>query len=189
MLAKYIPLLAALLGLAACHQRLPDNTDLKGVPPVAHEELSWESFFHEPWPDPLHEKYEELFNAPFPNRSPQHFAVARPFSDVQKYDIAFDATAVPGARTEVESGGGKHAVSMQLPDSAGKPVEVRTEDHSVVLSVRPKVPVRRYRMYKSEEKVIPLPPDADPDSARVVRDGDWVRIQFKSKSPPKPVKP
>jgi len=31
---------------------------------------------------------------------------------------------------------------------------------------------------RAEEKVIPLPPGADPDTARITRDGDWVRVKF-----------
>ena len=183
---KFASFLAALIVLTACHQRRPDNTDLKGVPPLVHEELSWESFFYEPWPDPLHGKYEELFNAPFPNHSLQHFAVNQPFADVLKYDLAFDATAVPGTHSETESGGGKHAVSMQLPASAGKPVVVQVDAKNIRLSVRPSLPAHRYRVYRTEEKIIPLPEGADPDTARVVRDGEWVRIKFNSKDAKKP---
>src|SRR4051812_13410966 len=135
------PLLASLLFLASCHLWMPDHTDPKGVPPPARDELdvtsfahpwrdvlhdkyetmSWESFIHEPWRDPLHDKYEELFGEPFPNRPRRHFATDLPFSDVEKYDLAFENTAAGGVRTESESAGGEHAVSMLVPDSAGKP--------------------------------------------------------------------
>lgn len=179
-------LLASLLGLSACHLWRPDHSDPKGLPPPSREEVTWESFFPVPWPDPLHEKYEELFLAPFPNRSSQHFAVTRPFSDVRKYDLAFHGVAVPGARTEVESAGGEHAVSLLLPGSAGKDVAVRANERSVLVSVAPRLPPHRYRAYRVEETVVPLPPGADPETARVARDGDWVRVRFNSKDQGRP---
>lgn len=181
MSTRSAPLLAALVFLAACHYRRPDHADPEGVPPPAHEELSWESFFHQPWPDPLHEKYEELFGAPYPNAGRQHFATARPFSDVKKYELAFDATAVPGTRAETESAAGLTAVSLQLPGSAGRPVAVRTDERSIALSVDRPLPARRYRVYRSDEVILPLPPRADPDTARVAREGDWVRIKFRER--------
>lgn len=186
MLIRYATLLFSLACLSGCHQRRPDHTDPKGVPPPAHAELTWESFFHEPWRDPLHEKYEELFAAPFPNRSPQHFAVARPFSDVKTFGLAFDATAVAGVRPEIESGGGEHAVSMQLPDSAGKPIEVHADDAGIRLTFVRLAPARRYHTARAQETIVPLPAGADPSSARVIRDGDWVRIKFNSRDSGRP---
>lgn len=160
-MTRFAPLLAALLVLPACHVVRPDHVDPPGVPPPAREEISWESFFHEPWR--------------------QHFATSRPFSDVKKFEHAFDAIAVQGARAESESAAGLHAVSLQLPDSAGRPVAVRPADGSVALSVARSLPARRYRVYRSDEVVVPLPPGADPDTARVQRDGDWVRIKFRER--------
>jgi hypothetical protein len=183
MKGRHAPLLAALLLSSACHGRRPDHAESKAVPPPVHEELTWESFFHEPWPDPLHEKYEDLFGKPYPNPGRQHFDTARPFADVKKFGLAFDETAVPGARAETESAAGMTAVSLQLPDSAGRAVAVRTEDKVIALSVDRPLPARRYRLYRSDEVVVPLPPGADPDTARVVRDGDWVRIKFHDLTP------
>ncbi len=182
MFAKALPLLAATVLLTACHRIRPDNTDSKFVPPPVREHLTWESFFHEPWPDPLHDKYQELFATPFPNRSPQHFEIGEPFDDVNKYDLAFEATAVPGAQSEAESGGGKHAVSIRLPDSAGKSIEMRPDAGFLILSVKRPVPAHRYRAYRNEDRAVPIPPGADPSTARLVRDGDWVRVKFAAKS-------
>lgn len=180
-MTRFAPLLAALLVLPACHVVRPDHVDPPGVPPPAREEISWESFFHEPWRDPLRDKYEELFGRPYPNPGRQHFATSRPFSDVKKFEHAFDAIAVQGARAESESAAGLHAISLQLPDSAGRQVAVRPADGSVALSVARSLPARRYRVYRSDEVVVPLPPGADPDTARVQRDGDWVRIKFRER--------
>ena len=182
MPVRNAPLLVSLLLLSACRLTLPDHTDTRGAPPPAHEEITWETFFQEPWRDPLQDKYEELFREPFPNRPRRHFETTRPFSDVEKYDLAFEAAAIPGARKEIESGGGAHAVALHLPDSAGKRLEVRTEDQNVILSVERPLPERRYRVNRPEETVVPVPAGADPATARVTRDGDWVRIQFKSKN-------
>lgn len=182
MLGRYTPLLASLVLLTACHHRVPDRGDLKGVPPPA-KELTWESFFRARWPDPLHEKYEELFGKPFPNPSSRHFSTGRPFSDTKKYELEFDATAVPGARAETESAAGAHAVSLELPDSADKAVAVKADDKGIRLTVSSPQAARRYRVYRSEELLLPLPDGADPATARVVRDGDWVRIKFHDRKP------
>jgi HSP20 family molecular chaperone IbpA len=205
MLGRTAPLLASLVFLSGCHLWMPDHTDTKGLPPptrpemspasfihpwrdVLHdkyETMSWESFIHEPWRDPLHDKYEELFGASFPNPSRRHFATDLPFADVQKYDLAFEANT-RGVRSETESGGGEYAVAMQLPDSAGKDVELSTDDENIRLSVVRPLPAGRYRSYRPEETVVPLPTGADPSTARVERDGDWVRIKFRSKNPGRP---
>jgi hypothetical protein len=200
------PLLASLALLSSCHLWMPDHTDLKGLPPPArpemnvtsfahpwrdvlhdkYETMSWESFIHEPWRDPLHDKYEELFGAPFPNRPRRHFATDRPFDDVQKFDLAFDNGSVRGTRTETESANGEHAVSMLVPDSAGKAVEVSADEQTVRVSVARPASPRRYRPARPEELYAALPAGADPGTARVVRDGDWVRINFKSKDAGRP---
>ena len=177
MLSRTAPLFAVLALLPACHVTRPDHTDPKGVPPPARDELTWESFFKEPWRDPLHDKYEELFREPFPAENAKHFSVERPFSDVKKYELAFDAVAIPGAKKEM-SAAGERAVSMLLPDSAGKTVEVKADEKNIRLSVARSLPTRRYRAYRPEELVVPTPAGADPRTARVVRDGDWVRIKF-----------
>lgn len=175
---KSLPLLASLVFLSACAFIRPDHTEPKDLPPPPREEISWESLLWEPWPDPLHEKYEELFGRPFPNAGRQHFETNHPFDDVKKYQLAFEQAAVPGARAETVSGEGRHAVSLQLPDSAGKPVSVEADEKHIRLTVaRPGGP-HRYRVYPSDKLVLPLPPGADPGTARVSRDGDWVRITF-----------
>ena len=203
---RLAPLLASLLCLTSCHLWMPDHTDLKGLPPPErpemspvsfahpwrdvlhdkHETMSWESFIHEPWRDPLHDKYEELFGAPFPSRPRRHFATDRPFDDVQKYDLAFDINSIRGTRTETVSDTDEHAVSMLLPDSAGKSVEVTADEKTVRVAVVRAASPRRYRPSRPEELYAALPAGADPTTARVVRDGDWVRIKFKSRIPGRP---
>lgn len=180
---KSPPLLASLVLLSSCAYIRPDHGDPKDLPPPVREEISWESLFWEPWRDPLHDKYEELFGRPFPNRGLQHFYTGRPFSDVKKYELAFEQAAVTGARADTVSAGGNHAVSVQLPESAGKPVSVEADEASIRLTIaRPGGP-HRYRVYPSDQVVLPLPAGADPGTARVTRDGDWVRITFLARAP------
>jgi HSP20 family molecular chaperone IbpA len=186
MIPRRATLLAALLPLSGCAMIFHDHSDPKGVPPPVHEDLSWESFIHEPWRDPLQDGYEELFGAPFPNPGLQHFDADRPFSDVTKYDLAFSQIALPGTHAETESGGGEYAVALRLPRSEGKDVEVATDEQSIRLSVTRPAEASRYRSYRPEETVVPLPAGADPSTARVERDGDWVRIKFRSKAPGRP---
>lgn len=173
------PLLVPLLLLsAACHHRAPE-----GLPPPAQQELTWETFFREPWPDPLHEKYEELFDKPFPHPTPQHFSTNQPMADVAKYDLEFEGTAVPGAKVASESGSGWTALALELPDSAGKEVAVSADERAVRLKVRRPQPPSRYRFFRSDELVFPLPPGADPATARLERDGDRVRVTFLARKP------
>lgn len=180
MRAAAAALLLAALG--SCRSLNPDHSDPPGQPPRASEELTWETFFHEPWPDPLHEKYADLFGAPYPAAGNQHFETKRPFADVRKYDLAFENTAIPGARAETETAAGRHTVSLMLPGSAGRPIAVRPGTRVVTLVMSKPGPPRRWRAYRAEERVVPLPPLADPASARLTRDGDWVRITFAEKT-------
>jgi hypothetical protein len=179
MTGPFKPLLVSLLLLPACrYHRAPE-----GLPPPAQEELTWESFFREPWPDPLHRKYEDLFDKPFPNPTRQHFSTSLPMADVTKYELEFEGTAVPGARVKRESGAGWHALALELPDSSDKEVSVRADDKAVRLRVgRPTAP-RRYRFFRSDDLILPLPPGADPATARMERDGDRVRITFLARKP------
>jgi hypothetical protein len=193
------PLLASLALLSSCALWMPDHTDPKGLPPPArpalsvnsaahpweilhdkYETMNWETFIHVPWRDPLHDKYEELFGDAFPSRPSRHFATDRPFDDVQKYDIALEASAIRGARTETASANGEHALSVLVPDSAGKAVEVSADEKTVRIAVVRPAPSRRYRRMRPEELYAALPAGADPRTARVVRDGDWIRVNFKS---------
>lgn len=180
---KSSPLLVSLVLLSACAYFRPDHDDPKHLPPPVYEEISWESLFRVPWRDPLHDKYEDLFGKPFPNAGRQHFETNHPFADVKKYELAFEQAAVTGARADGVSGSGRHAVSVQLPDSTGKPVSVETDEASIRLTIaRPGGP-HRYRVYPSDQVVLPLPAGADPGTARVTRDGDWVRITFLARAP------
>lgn len=167
------PLLVPLLLLSACHHRAPE-----GLPPPSREEITWETFFREPWRDPLHEKYEDLFGKPFPNPTGQHFSTSQPMADVAKYELEFEGTAVPGARVRSETGAGWTALDLELPDSTGKEVSVRADERAVRLTVERPRPPNRYRFFRSDELVVPLPPGADPATARMERDGDRVRITF-----------
>lgn len=96
---KSPPLLASLLLLSACAAIRPDHTEPKDLPPPPREEISWESLFWEPWGDPLHEKYAELFGKPYPNAGRQHFETDHPFDDVKKFQLAFEQEAFTAART------------------------------------------------------------------------------------------
>lgn len=178
MTGPFKPFLVPLLLLPACHHRAPE-----GLPPLAREEITWETFIRKQWPDPLHEKYEDLFGKPFPNPTGQHFSTSRPMADVRKYELEFEQTAVPGARVERQAGTGWTALSLELPGSADKEVSVRADDRKVRVTVARPVTASRYRVYPSEDLYFPLPADADPATARVERDGDRVRITFAAKSP------
>lgn len=171
---KTPPLLASLVLLSACAAIRPDHTEPKDLPPPPRDEISWESLLWEPWPDPLHEKYEELFGRPFPNAGRQHYETDHPFDDVKKYQLAFEQAAIPGIR----SLGSPREVVLDLPGSAGKTIAVKADDRTVRVTVAPPAAPRRYRVYRPEELVLPLPSGADPDTARVTRDGDRVRITF-----------
>ena len=175
---KSLPLLASLVFLTACAAIRPDHTEPKDLPTPPREEISWESLFWEPWRDPLHEKYEELFGRPFPNAGRQHYETDHPLDDVKKYQLAFEQAAVSGARSSRSSSEGRSEVSLEVPGSAGKAIAVEADERNIRLTVARPSPARRYRVYPDEELVLPLPTGADPGTARVTRDGDWVRITF-----------
>jgi len=180
MKGKAKPLLASLLLSTGCHLWRPDHGDSKGVPPPPRDEITWETFFPEPWPDPLHEKYAELYGKDFPNPGRQHFETDRPFSDVIKYDQAFAAIAAPGTRAVAD---GTPSLTLNLPESASKVVTVKADDLKVTVSIARAQNPHRYRLYRSEEVVFPLPAGADPATARVERDGDRVIVRFQSRAP------
>lgn len=178
MTGPFQPLLVSLLLLPACAHRAPE-----GLPPPAQLDITWESFFREPWPDPLHEKYGDLFAKPFPNPTGQHFSTNQPMADVAKYELEFEGTTVPGARVRSESGAGWAALALDLPDSTDKEVSVRADDKAVRLTVERPQPASRYRFFRSDDLVFPLPAGADPATARMERDGDRVRITFLARKP------
>lgn len=169
--------LASLLLLSACAAIRPDHSEPKDLPPPAREEISWESLFWEPWGDPLHEKYAELFGKPFPNAGRQHFETDHPFDDVKKYQLAFEQAAVTGARSD---SAGKE-VSLDLPGSAGKALSIEADDNNIRLTVARHSAPRRYQIYPGEQVVLPLPQGADPATARMTRDGDRIRITFQER--------
>lgn len=179
MTGPFKPLLVSLLLLPACAaHRAPE-----GLPPPAQLDITWESFFREPWPDPLHENYEDMFGKPFPNPTRQHFSTNQPMADVAKYELGLEGTAVPGARIQSESGAGWTALALELPDSKGKEVSVSADEKAVRLKVERPQPASRYRFFRSDDLVFPLPAGADPATARMERDGDRVRITFIAKKP------
>lgn len=174
---KSPPLLASLLLLSACAAIRPDHTEPKDLPPPPREEISWESLFWEPWGDPLHEKYEELFGKPFPNAGRQHFETDHPFDDVKKYQLAFEQAAVAGARVETLN----REVTLDLPGSAGKALAIEADDKNIRLTVARYHAARRYQISPEEQVVLPLPAGADPGTARMTRDGDRIRITFQER--------
>ena len=137
-----------------------------------------EFFFHEARPDPLHQKFEELFREPWPEKGFHQHEPFRPFEDVQKLNEAFELKGVAGARVEVARGERDVVLSVRLPGSAGRPMEVRANEEKVRIALPQTAEPRRYRLHREEEQLVPLPEDADHETARVKREGDLVKITF-----------
>lgn len=140
-----------------------------------------EFFFHESRPEPLREKYEELFGEPYPEDGFHQHKPFRPFEDVQRFNNAYELRAVAGARaglTETEDGA---VLSVELPGTAQRPLAVRVDDEKVSLSVGPVSPPRRWFVARSEDHVIATPEGVSAESATVSREGDVVRIVFARK--------
>lgn len=137
-----------------------------------------EFFFHESRPEPLREKYEELFGEPYPEDGFHQHKPFRPFEDVQRFNNAYELRAIAGARaglTETEDGA---VLSVELPGSADRPLTVRVDEEKVALSVGSKAPARRWFVARTEDHVVAVPEGVSPESAQVSREGDLVRITF-----------
>lgn len=137
-----------------------------------------EFFFHEARPDPLHEKFEELFASPYPDKEFHLFSPFRPFEDVKKFNDAFETLAVDGGKEEVRYEDGRITVAIRAPESAGTPLDWRVDDERILLSFPPALPARKYRVQRARERVVPLPPEADPATASARREGDWIKFVF-----------
>jgi hypothetical protein len=182
-------LAAAVLTVLACAFRAPAEDPGRAGERRSDEVTPYgrvrEFFFHEARPDPLHEKYEELFAAPFPDKEFHQFSPFRPFEDVKKFNDAFEARGVDGGREEVSREDGRVTVAIHSPRSAGKPLDWRVNEERILLSFPPEGPARRYRVQRARERVIPMPLEADHESASVRRDGDWIKFAFDENDEPR----
>lgn len=137
-----------------------------------------EFFFHESRPEPLREKYEELFGEPYPEDGFHQHKPFRPFEDVQRFNNAYELRAVAGARAGLTETADGAVLSVELPGTAHRPLAVRVDGEKVSLSVGPVSPPRRWFVARSEDHVIAVPEGVSPESAVVSREGDVVRIVF-----------
>ena len=129
-------------------------------------------------PDPTHEKYEELFGSPYPARGFDPFMRLHPFEEVKAYNRGFDQRAA-GVVTRVSETEGQVAVDIEWPGSAPQPIDVRVAGKSILLSASAPARSSPYRFVAAaKEIVVALPSGAKPDSARVERSGDVVRVTF-----------
>lgn len=137
-----------------------------------------EFFFHESRPEPLREKYEELFGEPYPEDGFHQHKPFRPFEDVQRFNNAYELRAVAGARVELRETGDALTLEIELPGTAGRPLTVRVDSEKVALSVAPAAKPRRWYVARSEDHVVAVPDGIAPETAQVARDGDLVRVTF-----------
>lgn len=137
-----------------------------------------EFFFHESRPEPLREKYEELFGEPYPEEGFHQHRPFRPFEDVQRFNNAYELRGVAGARAALERGDAGAVLTIELPGTAERALSVRVDEEKIALSVGPAGPPRRWFLSRSEEHVLRMPEGLDPASAEVRRESDRVRINF-----------
>ena len=65
-------------------------------------------------------------------------------------------------------------VSLRIPDSERKGLDVRISDDRIFLSFASRAAPRRYVSERSKDEVIAILPGVDPRSAQVVRNGDMI---------------
>jgi HSP20 family molecular chaperone IbpA len=129
-------------------------------------------------PDPTHEKYEELFDAAYPARRFDPFGRLHPFEEVRAFNRGFDRRAA-GVATRVTEEGRAVAVEIEWPGSAPRPIDVRVAGRSILLRAAAPGRGSAYRFVAgAKEIVVDLPRGAKPESARVERSGDVVRVTF-----------
>lgn len=137
-----------------------------------------EAFFKDARPDPLHDKYEELFGEPWPEPGFHQFSPTKPFSEVRKFNAAFDLRGAAGARVETRAVDGRERLEILLPGSAGRTLEVRVDGEKVAISLPSTAPPARWRVRRSEEHLVPLPRDVDMDTVVVECDRDAVVVNY-----------
>lgn len=137
-----------------------------------------EFFFHESRPEPLREKYEELFGEPYPEEGFHQHRPFRPFEDVQRFNNAYELRGIAGARANLAESDSAITLEIELPGTAQRSLAVRVDEEKVSLSVGSSAQPRRWFVSRGEEHVLALPNGALPDTAKVKRDGDLLHITF-----------
>jgi HSP20 family molecular chaperone IbpA len=137
-----------------------------------------EFFFHEARPDPLREKYEEMFGEPYPEEGFHQHKPFRPFQDVQRFNEAYELRGIAGARADLSETADAKVLKIELPGTASRPLSVRVDDEKVALSLGPSEAPRRWFVAKAEEHVVATPEGVVAETAKVDREGDVVRITF-----------
>lgn len=136
-----------------------------------------EFFFPEMGVDPMRRKYEELFGHPYPPPGNQQFEASSPFSEVRRFNDAFDR-AVAGERTVLSSNGNQLTVAIVLPNSEKKDLRVFVNEERILLSLATPAPPSPYYIVRRQELSIPSPDGVDPSTAKIDRTGDEIRISF-----------
>lgn len=81
-------------------------------------------------------------------------------------------------RTGVSESGGKVVVSIQTPREKGASVRVTVKDGMI----RARSQVRDGGSSREEERLLSVPPDADPATARIEKTADGLRVVFARRS-------
>ncbi|MBI3547524.1 MAG: hypothetical protein HY078_00585 [Elusimicrobia bacterium] len=137
-----------------------------------------EWFLPESGIDPLHAKFEELFGEPYPTPEFKQFLPDSPFAEIRKLNDAFEFKALSGASSDVRSDGVAVSVSVRLPESREKELDVYINEDRILLSLVPEAEPGPWHLSKRREVALPIPPRADVRTASVDRRGDVVRISF-----------
>ena len=130
--------------------------------------------------DPLRVEYEQLFDAPFPARPYDVFHRSHPFYEVQQFNHAFDLRAA-GVSYRVEEARDGVTLLVTWPGSGERAVDVSVNDGYVRLkpsALPSSSSPYRFRAAHAEDLLVPVPPSAKPESAKVAREGETVRVTF-----------
>ena len=131
--------------------------------------------------DPLRDKYEELFDRPYPARSYDWFNRSHPFEDVRNFNREFDLRAA-GVSQRVEESDNQVALVVTWPGSAELPLNVTVDGGVVRLAPAAAAAENsgkyRFRAANAQQLETPVPPHAKDGTAKVTRDGDSIRVAF-----------
>jgi HSP20 family molecular chaperone IbpA len=151
------------------------------LPAAASEPGPWRRLWG--WgPDPLRDKYEELFDVQYPWRSYDPFNRVMPFEDVRHFNRQVDMRAA-GAAQRVTEDERTVTLSIVWPGSAEEAMDVVVHEGLVRLTPSAAQAAQgasryRFRARGSRQLATPVPARAKASTASISRVGDEIRVVF-----------
>lgn len=174
---RVLPALLLLAAAAARAETILPSPDERSDDPPEMAGLR-DRFIHEARPDPLRKGYEELFAEPWPDAGWHPFARFKPFEDVHKFNDALERRYFEPVPMSVAEQDKSVQMQVRLPEGQAGSLNVYVNEHRVLLSYAPAESTGKWRFYKRREQTLAIPESADPDTAKISREGDVLTITF-----------